>query len=52
MVDFAKLLNREPKAYEVPGLLIGVTGHRPHKLNSRPGVSDGYEWGVRNCRAW
>ena len=45
MVDFAKLLNREPKAYEVPGLLIGVTGHRPHKLNSRPGVSDGYEWG-------
>lgn len=44
MVDFAKLLNREPKTYEVPGLLVGVTGHRPHKLASRPGAVDGYEW--------
>ena len=31
MVDFTKLLNRELKTYEVPGLLIGVTGHRPNE---------------------
>lgn len=53
MVDFAKLLHDgPPPPPRVPGLVLGVTGHRPHKLHSRLPIGsgslvavDGYEWG-------
>lgn len=51
MVDFAALRNR-PKRIPpvVPRCVTGITGHRPHKLDSagrsptEPGF-DGYQWG-------
>jgi len=49
MVDFAKLMNQPlPPAPTVPRLIVGVTGHRPSKLDSAglrpadPGF-DGYD---------
>lgn len=43
MVDFSKLRNAPKKAPpSVPRLVVGVTGHRPHKLHS-PGMQDGYD---------
>ena len=44
MVDFAKLLrDGPPPPPNVPGLIVGVTGHRPDKLCSAPGLHDGYD---------
>lgn len=44
MVDFARLLrDGPPPAPRLPRLILGVTGHRPHKLDSRPGAGDGYD---------
>jgi hypothetical protein len=43
MFDFSKLRNAPKKAPPVvPRLVVGVTGHRPHKLHS-PGMQDGYD---------
>lgn len=43
MIDFSKLRNMPKKAPpSVPRLVVGVTGHRPHKLHS-PGMQDGYD---------
>lgn len=43
MIDFSKLRNAPKKAPpSVPRLVVGVTGHRPHKLHS-PGMQDGYD---------
>lgn len=43
MVDFSKLRSAPKKAPPiVPRLVVGVTGHRPHKLHS-PGMQDGYD---------
>ena len=42
MIDFSKLRNAPKKAPPiVPRLVVGVTGHRPHKLHSL-GMQDGY----------
>lgn len=43
MIDFSKLRNAPKKAPPiVPRLVVGVTGHRPHKLHS-PCMQDGYD---------
>ena len=35
-IDFAKLLDEGPRVpSKVPSLVIGITGHRPHKLDSQ-----------------
>lgn len=45
MFDFNRLRNQPPKPPpEVPGLIIGITGHRPDKLESVVGREDGYVW--------
>lgn len=42
MVDFARLIGKPPSPPPiVPRLLVGVTGHRPHKL---PDPQMGYDW--------
>jgi len=43
VIDFSKLRSAPKKAPPiVPRLVVGVTGHRPHKLHS-PDMQDGYD---------
>src|SRR6185369_11243559 len=48
VVDFA-MLRSPPEPPRMPRLVVGVTGHRPHKLDSRGRLPthkdfDGYDW--------
>lgn len=41
MVDFAKIRESMRRPIEVPDVVVGVSGHRPHKLPDR---ETGYQW--------